>query len=122
MCLDTKCGGHTIAPSRITTQWWSAPLNILTNLQLTDLPTSVFLDTRSHVAGTVGGSSVGVAPKADIYGLKVLDDSGSGSYSDVLSALSWIVTNGQTPGVVTMSLGGSYYSLGVWSRSPEVNT
>jgi PKD repeat protein len=53
----------------------------------------------THVAGTVAAEDngigvVGVAPNADIYGLKVLSSSGSGSYSDVIAALQWAVDNG----------------------------
>ena len=62
----------------------------------------------THCAGTVGGSSVGVAPGANIYGVKVLSDDGYGSLESILGALEWIadrVTNGK-PSVVSMSLGG----------------
>ena len=53
----------------------------------------------THVAGTVTASDngvgvVGVAPEAKLYALKVLDASGSGSFSDVIAALQWVVDNG----------------------------
>jgi subtilisin len=53
----------------------------------------------THVAGTVaaldnGVGVVGVAPEAKLYGLKVLNSSGSGSFSDVIEALQWVVDNG----------------------------
>jgi len=53
----------------------------------------------THVAGTVaaldnGVGVVGVAPEAKLYGLKVLNSSGSGSFSDVIKALQWVVDNG----------------------------
>ena len=53
----------------------------------------------THVAGTVaaeddGAGVVGVAPGARLYALKVLDASGSGSFSDVIAALQWCVDNG----------------------------
>jgi len=53
----------------------------------------------THVAGTVAASDngvgvVGVAPEAKLYALKVLDASGSGSFSDVIAALQWVVDNG----------------------------
>lgn len=53
----------------------------------------------THVAGTVaaldnGVGVVGVAPEAKLYALKVLNSSGSGSFSDVIKALQWVVENG----------------------------
>jgi hypothetical protein len=53
----------------------------------------------THVAGTVAALEnsvgvVGVAPEAKLYALKVLDASGSGSFSDVIKALEWVVDNG----------------------------
>ena len=63
----------------------------------------------SHCAGTVGGSSIGVAPGANIYGVKVLSDEGSGYTSTIVTALNWIadyVAGTGKPSVVSMSLGG----------------
>lgn len=53
----------------------------------------------THVAGTIaairdGKGVVGVAPKANLYGLKVLNASGGGSFSDIIKALEWAVENG----------------------------
>ncbi len=53
----------------------------------------------THVAGTVAAEDddagvVGVAPDASLYGLKVLNASGSGSWSDIIAALQWAVDNG----------------------------
>ncbi|PIR82419.1 peptidase S8 [Candidatus Kaiserbacteria bacterium CG10_big_fil_rev_8_21_14_0_10_59_10] len=53
----------------------------------------------THVAGTAaallnGAGVVGAAPEARLYGLKVLNASGSGSFSDVIAALQWAVDNG----------------------------
>ena len=52
----------------------------------------------THVAGIVAALNndigvVGVAPKADLCALKVLDKTGRGNYSDVISALQWCVGN-----------------------------
>lgn len=41
----------------------------------------------THVSGTAGGRSVGVAPGANIYGLKVLSDTGEGETSVIVEAL-----------------------------------
>ena len=53
----------------------------------------------THVAGTVTAwdndiGVVGVAPEAKLYALKILNSSGSGSFSDVIKALQWVVDNG----------------------------
>lgn len=53
----------------------------------------------THVAGTIAALDnnigvVGVAPEARLYALKVLNSSGSGSWSDVIAALQWAVDNG----------------------------
>ncbi len=64
----------------------------------------------THCAGTIAASLngfgvVGVAPEARLYGLKVLSSSGSGSYSDIVSALDWCVQNQIQ--VASLSLGSS---------------
>ena len=46
----------------------------------------------THCAGTIGGDSVGVAPAADLYGMKVLADDGTGLSSDILAAMTWVVS------------------------------
>lgn len=53
----------------------------------------------THVAGIVAALDndigvVGVAPKADLYALKVLDRTGRGNYSDVIAALEWCMYSG----------------------------
>ena len=64
----------------------------------------------SHCAGTVGGVNVGVAPKANIYGVKVLDTDGSGTTSSAVAGLESILSirlsEPSRPMVVSMSLGG----------------
>jgi subtilisin len=63
----------------------------------------------THVAGIVGAldndtGTIGVAPKATLYCVKVLDSSGNGSDSDVIAGLDW-VWNRASIRVVNMSLG-----------------
>jgi subtilisin len=67
----------------------------------------------THVAGTVAakGAIVGVAPGAPLYAVRVLNNAGSGSWSNVICGVDWVTANG--PGtaanikVANMSLGGS---------------
>lgn len=60
----------------------------------------------THVAGTVGGSTFGVAKGVDIVGVRVLDCAGSGTTSSVVAGLDWVAANASGPSVVNMSLGG----------------
>jgi subtilisin len=48
---------------------------------------------------------VGVAPKADLYGVKVLDANGSGTFDDVIAGMQWAVDHHME--VASMSLGAS---------------
>ncbi|XP_030855043.1 uncharacterized protein LOC115929620 [Strongylocentrotus purpuratus] len=61
----------------------------------------------THCAGTAVGNTYGIAKQASVYALRTLDCSGSGYKSDSIAALDWVSANGQKPGVVSMSLGGS---------------
>ena len=67
----------------------------------------------THVAGIVAAEDnevgvIGVAPKANLWALKVLDSTGSGSYSNLIAALDWCVEKGIK--VASMSLGGTFRS------------
>ncbi|HEX6967465.1 MAG TPA: S8 family peptidase, partial [Micromonosporaceae bacterium] len=66
----------------------------------------------THVAGTVGGSSYGIAKGVTLVAVRVLDCSGSGTNAGVIAGIDW-VTADHDPGelaVANMSLGGSYSS------------
>lgn len=62
------------------------------------------------VASIIGGKSVGIANKTKLYSIKVLDATGSGYTSDIISGLNWVINNKKTPCVINMSLGGTYSS------------
>ena len=65
----------------------------------------------THVAGTVGGSTYGVAKGVSLIAVRVLNCSGSGSNSGVIAGVNWVTTqkraNPSIPAVANMSLGGS---------------
>jgi subtilisin family serine protease len=61
----------------------------------------------THVAGTVGGATYGVAKDVKIVGVRVLDCQGSGSYSQIIAGVDWVTKNAVKPAVANMSLGGS---------------
>ncbi len=60
----------------------------------------------THVAGTVGGATYGVAKGVALVAVKVLDCGGSGSWSGVISGIDWVIANKHLPAVANMSLGG----------------
>jgi subtilisin family serine protease len=64
----------------------------------------------THVAGTIGSSTYGVAKAVQLRGVRVLNCSGSGSTSGIINALNWLRTNHVKPAVANMSLGGGYSS------------
>jgi subtilisin family serine protease len=61
----------------------------------------------THVAGTIGGSTYGVAKGVRLYAVRVLDCSGSGTNSGVIAGIDWVRANRVLPAVANMSLGGS---------------
>ncbi|WP_406479511.1 S8 family peptidase [Streptomyces sp. NBC_01615] len=61
----------------------------------------------THVATTIAGTTYGVAKKANIVAVRVLDNSGSGTTAGVIAGIDWVTANHTTPAVANMSLGGS---------------
>lgn len=60
----------------------------------------------THVAGTVAGTTYGVAKKAIVHGVRVLGCDGRGGTSSVVAGMNWVAQNAQKPAVANMSLGG----------------
>ena len=60
----------------------------------------------THVSGTVGGSTYGVAKSVRLFAVRVLSCSGSGSNAGVIAGVNWVTTNRIRPAVANMSLGG----------------
>ena len=60
----------------------------------------------THVAGTVGGATYGVAKGVALVAVRVLDCGGSGSWSGVIAGMDWVANNHASPAVANMSLGG----------------
>jgi subtilisin family serine protease len=60
----------------------------------------------THVAGTIGSSTYGIAKGVMLRGVRVLDCAGSGSYSAIIAGIDWVRVNGVHPAVANMSLGG----------------
>ncbi|MGW5230886.1 S8 family peptidase [Streptomyces nodosus] len=60
----------------------------------------------THVATTIAGSTYGVAKKAKIVAVRVLDAGGSGTTAGVIAGVDWVTKNHSGPSVANMSLGG----------------
>ncbi|WNG56079.1 S8 family serine peptidase [Archangium gephyra] len=60
----------------------------------------------THVAGTVGGTTWGVAKNVTLHPVRVLDCTGYGSDAQVIAGLDWVTANHVKPAVANMSLGG----------------
>ena len=70
----------------------------------------------THVAGTIGGKGgIGVAPGTSLYAVKVLDDEGRGSTSQLICGIDWVTANAARLGIRVASL-----SLGM-SGSPDTD-
>ena len=62
----------------------------------------------THCAGIAAGRRVGVAPGASLYAVRVLDDQGIGSETNIIRGMEWCIDQGID--VVNMSLGSNYPS------------
>ncbi len=60
----------------------------------------------THVAGTVGGTTWGVAKATTLVAVRVLDCRGSGTTDGVIAGVDWVAAQTQRPAVANMSLGG----------------
>ncbi|SMF21958.1 Serine protease, subtilisin family [Streptomyces sp. Amel2xC10] len=60
----------------------------------------------THVATTIAGSTYGVAKKAKIVAVRVLDNNGSGTTAGVIAGIDWVTRNHSGPSVANLSLGG----------------
>ena len=74
------------------------------------LSQSQYLFHGTAVAGIAGGSTYGVAKAAYLHSIRVLDDNGDGSVSDVVAGINWVISNGSYPAVINLSLGGDITS------------
>jgi subtilisin family serine protease len=59
----------------------------------------------THVAGTAVGTTYGIAKKASLVSVRVLNCQGSGTNDDLIAGINWVRTNAQKPAVVNYSIG-----------------
>jgi subtilisin family serine protease len=64
----------------------------------------------THVAGTVGGSTYGIAKAVTLKAVRVLNCAGSGTTSGVIAGIDWVTANRVLPAAANMSLGGGFSS------------
>ena len=66
----------------------------------------------THVSGTVGSKSYGVAKQAKLFGVRVLgcdaNGNGGGTNAGVIEGIDWVAANAQKPAAANMSLGGGF--------------
>ena len=60
----------------------------------------------THVAGTVGSTTYGVAKQVTLIGVRVFACGSSGSTSTIIAGINWVAGNAVRPAVANMSLGG----------------
>ncbi len=76
----------------------------------------------THVSGTVGGSTYGVAKGVQLRAVRVLNCSGSGTNSGVIAGMNWVASNHVAKAVANMSLGGGYSSAVNTAATNMVNS
>ncbi|PVG03009.1 subtilisin-like protein [Serendipita vermifera] len=52
----------------------------------------------THVAGTAGGARFGIAKRANLIGVRILSDAGTGFSSDCIAAIQWVMSQVQSTG------------------------
>ncbi|KAF9473229.1 subtilisin-like protein [Pholiota conissans] len=60
----------------------------------------------THVSGTAGGATYGIAKNATLYEVKVLGDNGIGWTSDIIKGMDWVFSNATGSCIVNMSMSG----------------
>ena len=72
----------------------------------------------THVAGTVGGRTWGVAKQVRLVGVRVLNCAGYGSDADVIAGMEWVAAHATLPAVANMSLGDVVPTKTLGTSSP----
>src|SRR5438552_9513701 len=62
----------------------------------------------THVSGTVGGATYGVAKNVKLVAVRVLNCAGSGTTSGVIAGIDWVTANRVRPAAANMSLSGGF--------------
>ena len=62
----------------------------------------------THVAAIAAGARYGVAKRASVVAVRVLDDSGAGTTSQLIAGIDWVTRHAHRPAVANLSLGGPH--------------
>jgi len=62
----------------------------------------------THVAGTIGGATLGIAKKVSLHSVRVLDCNGNGTTAGVIAGIDWVTANRVSPAVANMSISGGF--------------
>ncbi|MCA2217697.1 S8 family peptidase [Jidongwangia harbinensis] len=76
----------------------------------------------THVAGTIGGYSYGVAKRVRLVAVRVLDCRGSGYLSDIIDGVNWVTASAVKPAVANMSLGGPFSASLEYAVQNSINS
>ncbi|MEV0266780.1 S8 family peptidase [Streptomyces sp. NPDC050617] len=60
----------------------------------------------THVAATVAGTRYGVAKRAEVVGVRVLDARGTGTTAQAIAGIDWVTAHARKPAVANLSIGG----------------
>ncbi|MBX9395455.1 S8 family peptidase [Streptomyces sp. TRM72054] len=60
----------------------------------------------THVAATIAGRNLGIAKKAEVVAVRVLDNAGGGTTAQVIAGIDWVTRHARKPAVANLSLGG----------------
>jgi subtilisin family serine protease len=100
---------HVEFAGRVVQNIWPIPAN-----------TKIDRFHATHIAGTIGGNTVGISPAVSMYGLDVFNGPIGARDSVILAALEKVaisVAASGKPSVVNMSLGGAYMRTNTYSYS-----
>jgi subtilisin family serine protease len=59
----------------------------------------------THVSGTIGGATYGIAKNVALHSVRVMNCSGAGTTAGIVAGIDWVTANHQSPAVANMSLG-----------------
>ncbi len=82
--------------------------NVFSVVGTASSPLATCADHGTHVAGTIGGTTYGVAKKVQLRGVRVLDCAGAGTVSGIIEAVDWIRGHAERPAVANLSVGGDH--------------
>lgn len=111
---NTTCGEHikvAILDTGVDYNHDDLKINVKGGVNFTSSNRADYMDKAGHgtfCAGIIGGAAngigiIGVAPKTEIYAVKVLNDNSQGKLNWLLSGIDWCVHNNMD--IINMSLG-----------------